>query len=78
MIPPIKESIYRDYFPQALQLKYKNPRYWQKKSEDIFSNNKINYLSVTRQIEDQRKTDIHDLYFKDDHHWSYYASATAS
>lgn len=78
MVPPIKESIYRDYLPQTLQLKYKNPKYWQNKAEILFSKNKINYLSITNQLENQRKTEKHDLYFKDDHHWSYYASATAA
>ena len=78
MVPPNKESIYRDYFPKDLQLKYKNPEYWQNKSENLFTKNKINYLSVTNQIKIQRNTESHDLYFNDDHHWSYYASSTAA
>lgn len=78
MIPPNKESIYRDYFPEAIRSKHKIPIYWQTQAENLFKKNQINYISVTKQIENQRKIEMHDLYFNDDHHWSYYASSTAS
>ena len=78
MVPPNKESVYRDYFPENIKTKYKNPKDWQKQAERLFTKNKINYLSVTKQIENQRKIENQDLYFNDDHHWSYYASSTAA
>lgn len=78
MLPPNKESIYRDYFPKSIQEKYKAPQYWHKQADDLLLANGINYLPVTKQLEEARKTEPHDLYFSDDHHWSYYGSAIAA
>lgn len=78
IIPPNKESIYRDYFPQYIQYKYKNPSYWHEQAENLFSSNGINSLPIAKQILEQRKIETHDLYFNDDHHWNYYASSFAT
>lgn len=78
MFPPTKESIYRDYFPKRIQEKYKVPQYWHKQAENLLIANSINYLPVTKQLEEARLTEPHDLYFSDDHHWSYYGSSIAA
>lgn len=78
MIPPNKEATYRDYFPQYIQSKYNSPKYWHKQAENLFSKNNINYLTIAEPIQEHRKIETHDLYFNDDHHWSYYASSFAA
>lgn len=78
MIPPNKESVCRDYFPQDIQAKYKTPEYWHNQAESLLYQNGINYLSVNKQLEEARQTQPHDLYFSDDHHWSYYGSSIAA
>lgn len=78
LVPPNKESVYRDYFPEQIQLNYKTPEYFQIESENLFKKYQINYLSVTDLIATQRQTEKHDLYFSDDHHWSYFAASAAA
>ncbi|PWM76475.1 MAG: hypothetical protein DBY32_10065 [Phascolarctobacterium sp.] len=78
IVAPNKESIYRDYFPAEIQAKYKAPEYWHKQAENLFKANGINYLSVAEQIKTQRQNNTDDLYFPDDHHWSYYGSSIAA
>lgn len=78
MLPPNKESVYRDYFPENIQKKYKSPEYWHEQAYNLLTANSINYLSVNKQLNGARKNEKHDLYFSDDHHWSYYGSAIAA
>lgn len=78
MVPPNKESAYRDYFPQVIQELYKSPEYWHQQAENLFLINGINYLAIAKPIQEQRKKEMHDLYFSDDHHWNYYASSLAA
>lgn len=78
MLPPKNESIYRDYFPNDIKAKYKEPEFYQKQAENLFDENNINYLPITDELKNARKIETHDLYFKDDYHWSYYAAVIAS
>lgn len=78
IVPPNKESVYRDYFPKTIQELYKAPEYWHEQAENLFTKNDINYLAIVKPIQEYRKIETHDLYFSDDHHWSYYASSFAA
>ena len=78
MLPPKNESVYRDYFPEEIKKNYKEPAYYQQQAEELFNANNINYLPINKELELQRKIEPHDLYFKDDFHWSYYAATLAS
>lgn len=78
MLPPKNESVYRDYFPNEIKNLYKNPEYYQDNAANLFKSYDINYLSISKELQQQRNIESHDLYFKDDYHWGYYAAATAS
>lgn len=78
MLPPKNESVYRDYFPEEIRKQYKEPEFYQNQAELLLKTNNINYLPINNELQQQRKTETHDLYFKDDFHWSYYAAVTAS
>ncbi len=78
MVPPTKESIYRDCFPQHEQRKIKDYYVWENKLRSLTKENNINYLSVTDELFERRKVNNDELYFNDDHHWSYYGSYVAA
>lgn len=77
MVPPTKESVYRDYFPMHEQRKAKEYYVWENQLRQLANTHKINYLSVTDELFAQRKVSENALYFNDDHHWSYYGSYIA-
>lgn len=77
MVPPPKESVYRDYLPQYVQRKYKEHMVWENQLRELARANNINYLSVADELFEKRKVSKDDLYFNDDHHWSYYGSYIA-
>lgn len=37
IVPPNKESVYRDYFPKTIQELYKAPEYWHEQAENLFT-----------------------------------------
>ena len=76
--PPNKESVYRDYLPVSIQLNYQSPKFWHDKAYNLLKLNSINFLRFDKEFFNFRLIDKHDLYFKDDHHWSYYGSAIAA
>lgn len=77
MVPPPKEAIYQDYFPEYEQRKVKDYYVWENQLRRLVKENNINYLSVTDELFGQRKVSDDELYFNDDHHWSYYGSYVA-
>lgn len=75
LLPPNKEAVYRDYFPQGIRERYEPYSFFEKQLETDLQKAGINYLSVTDALLAARKESKNDLYFNDDHHWSYYGSA---
>lgn len=78
LLAPTKEAIYADYFPLKEQRKHKPYEFWEKQVTDILHTQTINYLSVTQRLMHDKVALKETVYFKDDHHWSYYGAAAAS
>ena len=78
LLAPTKEAIYADFFPLKEQRKHKPYDFWEKQVTDILQTQKINYLSVTQRLMHDKIALKEPVYFKDDHHWSYYGAAAAS
>ena len=78
MVPPPKEAVYMDYFPEHEKRKFKDYFVWENQLRVLARNNNINYLSVADELFAQRKVSDDALYFNDDHHWSYYGSVIAT
>lgn len=75
-VPPNSESIYRDIFPEKEKKKLKEPEYFNIKAKNLFKENNINYISLKEPLLQARhESPSNDLYFKDDHHWSYYGAS---
>lgn len=78
LLAPTKEAIYADYFPLKEQRKHKPYAFWEKQVTDSLNAKKIHYLSVTKKLMQDKVSLKEPVYFKDDHHWSYYGAAAAS
>lgn len=77
IVPPTKEAVYIDEFPERERKNVKSYAYWDDKLQTLANAHHVNYLSVYNRLLDGRKRGMPDLYFPDDHHWSYYGSALA-
>ena len=78
LIPPSNETIYRDYLPQNIQKNFKDPNVWYKKAETMLKAYNINFMFLNKELNEYRSKNNYDLYFNDDHHWSYYGSLISS
>lgn len=77
LIAPDKETVYREKFPSRFRDNTPNPVDFHHEFSVLCENNNINYVNVTDELM-AAKAIGDDLYFRDDHHWSYYGSAIAS
>lgn len=78
LVAPTKEAIYLDKFPERERRDVKNYAYWDNILRKLARQNKVNYLEIFDRLETTRKNDVADLYFPDDHHWSYYGAEIAA
>ena len=78
LLAPTKESIYTDYFPLKEQRKYKPYAYWEQQVIASLHVKGVSNLSVTKRLLGDKLAVKEPVYFKDDHHWSYYGAAAAS
>ena len=76
LIPPYKETIYREKFPEYFRRATPNPLDFHREFDRLCIENHINNVEVSDVLMDAKKNG-NDLYFKDDHHWSYYGAALA-
>lgn len=72
-VAPPKESVYEDYFPQKEKNKQKDYLSLEEQLVESCKIWNINYLSIGKAVFDMRYSGD-DLFFYDDHHWSYYGS----
>lgn len=78
LLPPYKNAVYTDYMPSKYILGY--PKY------DIIENTvvkscnsfNINYITLYQPLLNAKKNSTQDLYFPDDHHWSYQGSSVGA
>ena len=78
MIAPSKETIYYKDFLPPLNQKTVKPDFWYKEAELFLDKNNIEYFLLHDEFKNKYKSSEHDLYFSDDHHWSYYGASFAS
>lgn len=76
-IPPSKETMYRDFFPADIKSLYQNPEIFLKQSEKLFKENHINYLTITKDLEQEKLNIQQFLYIPADSHWNYYGASFA-
>lgn len=77
--PPNNETIYRNMFPDYEKKKYKNPTYITTNAVNQIKSNQIKYISLKEDLLKEKEYNSNTpLYFKDDHHWSYYGSSIAT
>lgn len=78
MLAPNKEAIYSDLLPTNLQDKSYSFVNYNKELEAGLSQNNVSYLSLAELFfKEHLEHPDKDLYFKDDHHWSYDGAALA-
>lgn len=75
---PPKEAIYADLFPARERRKYKPYADFEKELFASLRRRGVNSLALAQELRLVRKKYTEPIYFKDDHHWSYFGSATAS
>lgn len=78
LVAPTKEAVYLDKFPERERRGIKNYAYWDDMLRKLAEKNHVNYLEIFDQLEAKRKNSEPDLYFPDDHHWSYYGAEIAA
>ena len=78
LVAPTKEAVYLDEFPERERRGVKNYAYWDNTLNNLAKENKVNYLSIYDTLKAKRENSSADLYFPDDHHWSYYGAEIAA
>lgn len=78
LVAPTKEAVYLDEFPERERRELKDYAYWENTLSNLAKKNTVNYLSIYDTLEAKRKSGSADLYFPDDHHWSYYGAEIAA
>lgn len=78
LVAPTKESVYLDEFPESERKNIKSYEYWNSALQKLADDAGINYLNVFDKLMDSKKQRLHDVYFPDDHHWSYYGAEIAT
>lgn len=78
LVAPTKEAVYLDEFPERERRGLKDYAYWDNTLNNLAKENTVNYLSIYDTLEAKRKSSSADLYFPDDHHWSYYGAEIAA
>ena len=78
LVAPTKEAVYLDEFPERERRGLKDYAYWDNTLNNLAKENTVNYLSIYDRLEAKRKSSSTDLYFPDDHHWSYYGAEIAA
>ena len=73
-VAPPKESVYEDYFPQREQNKQKRYLRLEEQLIELCKMRGVNYLPIGNDVMNKRYSGNDDLFFHDDHHWSYYGS----
>ena len=78
IVPPYKNAVYTDYLPHNIRVS--SPDYSKIENDLIKSCQKlkINYISLYKPLLEGRKTFKNDIYWWDDHHWSYEGAAIAA
>lgn len=74
-IPPSKETMYREFFPEQIRNTYKKPDSFFIQSEKLLKNNNINYLSITQNLKEEKLKSSHILYIPVDSHWNYHGAS---
>lgn len=77
LIAPYKENIYREKFPDYFLKTTPDPKIFRDDFNRRCIEAGINNIDLYPDIM-SAKADGKDLYFKDDHHWSYYGAAIAT
>ncbi len=78
LVPPTKEAFYLDEFPERELRNVENYAYWDKQLQKLAVEQQVNYLEVYDKLVVARNAGTQDLYFHDDHHWSYYGAEIAA
>lgn len=78
LVAPTKEAVYLDEFPERERRGLKDYAYWENTLNNLAKENTVNYLSIYDTLKAKRKSSSVDLYFPDDHHWSYYGAEIAA
>lgn len=78
IIPPTKEYIERNYIPKILRNRVISPEDIYSKVEKSLFCNGINYINIRNVFENKPKDIKDELFFKDDHHWSYTGASIAA
>ena len=78
IVPPYKNAVYADYLPQRIRSAV--PLYGKIENEliDECKKAKINYISLYDPLLKGRKNFHRDVYWWDDHHWSYEGASIAA
>lgn len=74
-IPPSKETIYRNLFPEEIQNQYKSAFTYIGEGEKLFKQNNINYLGIYDEILKEKLSAQDPLYILKDSHWDYFGAS---
>lgn len=77
LIPPSKESIYRDDFPKGIKNKLKDGREYHYELDKLAEKYNIDNIFLYDDMMDEKENTNNMLWFVDDHHWSYYGASFA-
>lgn len=78
LVAPTKEAVYLNEFPDRERKNIKSYEYWNSALQKLADDAGINYLNVFDKLMYSKKQGLHDVYFSDDHHWSYYGAEIAA
>lgn len=76
--PPTKEAVYRDLFPKKEQENTWDTLQVEAELQKNVKEYGLNYISLADTVLKSKQKGDHELYFRDDHHWSYYSAELAA
>lgn len=74
-IPPSKETMYKEFFPADIQNSFQKPDVFLNQGDNLFKKYNINYLTITKDLEEEKLKTSQKLYIPADSHWNYYGAS---